>query len=100
MQRSLIIGLVLAILLVIFALQNAQEVIITLYFWKFQSSLALLLLISLAIGVFLGAIFSVPSITKRNKKIEELKIKLDDFRETQRQKVEKEDKDVNTELEG
>ncbi len=100
MQRSLLIGLGLAILLVIFALQNAQEVIITLYFWKFQSSLALLLLISLALGVFLGAIFSVPTISKKNKKIEELRIKLDEFRETQRQKVEKEEKEAGTELDG
>ncbi len=105
MQRSFIIfivGLVLAILLVIFALQNDTGAYIKFLAWqtKKEVPVVLIFLISLALGVFIGTIFSIPNIIKKNKKIEELKIKLNDFRETQRQKVEQEDKDANTELEG
>ena len=97
MQRSFIIfivGLVLAILLVIFALQNDTGAVIKFFAWqtKKEVPVVLIFLISLALGVFIGTIFSIPNIIKKNKKIEELKIKLNDFRETQRQKVEQEDK--------
>jgi lipopolysaccharide assembly protein A len=72
MQRSLIIALILAILVVIFALQNSDPVTVKLWFWVVQSSVALVMLIILLIGAILGVLFSLPGIFKRNKKIEEL----------------------------
>ncbi len=76
MQRSLIIALILAIIVVIFALQNSDTVLVKLWFWEVQSSVALVMLIILLIGAILGVLFSLPSIFRKNKKIEELQEKL------------------------
>ena len=75
MQRSLIIGLLLAILVIIFALQNSAPVPVRLAFWDLNPSVALLVILVLFIGAVLGILFSVPSIVKKNKIIEELKEK-------------------------
>ena len=72
MQRSLIFALILAIIVVIFALQNSDAVTVKLWFWEVQSSVALVMLIILLIGAILGVMFSLPSIFKKNKKIEDL----------------------------
>ena len=72
MQRSLIFALILAIIVVIFALQNSDTVTVKLWFWEVQSSVALVMLIILLIGAILGVMFSLPSIFKKNKKIEDL----------------------------
>jgi len=50
MQALLIIALLIAILAVIFALQNAIPVSITFLVWKTEGSLALVLLVALAVG--------------------------------------------------
>ncbi|HYX06252.1 MAG TPA: LapA family protein [Bacteroidales bacterium] len=71
MQRNLIIALILAVILVVFALQNAADTAVKLWFWDFHSSLSLLLLVAFGIGTLLGIIFSWPSIKKKNKKISE-----------------------------
>jgi len=71
MQRNLIIGLILSLILVVFALQNAADTAVKLWFWDFHSSLSLLLLVAFGIGTLLGIIFSWPSIKKKNKKITE-----------------------------
>ncbi len=71
MQRNLIIALILSIILVVFALQNAADTAVKLLFWDFHSSLSLLLLVAFGIGTLIGIIFSWPSIKKKNKKIAE-----------------------------
>jgi uncharacterized integral membrane protein len=74
MQRSLIIGLLTALILVIFALRNAHEVAIN-FLWgePLKGSLSLILLVTIIIGVILGIIFSYPSILKQKKKLSESK---------------------------
>jgi len=74
MQRSLIIGLLSALILVIFALRNDTEV--ALYFlWgdPVKGSLSLILLVTIIIGVILGIVFSYPSILKQKKKLSDHK---------------------------
>src|SRR6056297_3171171 len=82
MQRSLIIGLLSALILVIFALRNDTEV--ALYFlWgdPVKGSLSLILLLTIITGVVLGIIFSYPSIVKQKKKeIEKLNTVLADYK--------------------
>ncbi|MFW6249257.1 MAG: LapA family protein [Bacteroidota bacterium] len=68
-QRTLIFGLVISILAVIFALQNADPVLVKLWFWKFESSLALVLLVFLAIGAILGILFSIPTWRAKQKTV-------------------------------
>ena len=58
------VGLIFAVLIIavvtIFSVQNASPVAITLLFWHFQVSLAIVVFLSSLIGVIIGAIvFSV-----------------------------------------
>lgn len=63
----LIILMVFALLLVIFAIQNSHEVIINLWFWVFRTSLALALVITLVMGFLLSLIYFFPLIRNRRK---------------------------------
>ena len=58
------VGLIFAVLIIavvtIFSVQNASPVAITLLFWHFQVSLAIIVFLSTLVGVIIGAIvFSV-----------------------------------------
>ena len=69
MQLWLIIAIIVAILAVIFALQNAIPITVSFLTWKFESSLALVLLIAIALGVLMSLMVSVPSKIKNMKLI-------------------------------
>jgi len=60
----LILALVIAIVAVIFALQNTAGVTISFLVWKVTGSLSLVLLVTLAIGVVIGVLFLLPSAIK------------------------------------
>ena len=62
----LIVALVIAILAVIFALQNPMTITIFFMAWKITGSLSLVLLISLAIGVVIGLLVLAPSAVKNS----------------------------------
>jgi putative membrane protein len=81
-QLFLITALLIAISAVIFALQNSVPVTVSFLIWKFESSLALVLLISLGLGVLVSFLLSIPTMIKRNwtisnykKRIQELEQK-------------------------
>ncbi len=69
MQLQLIVVIVVAILAVVFALQNAVPITVSFLTWRFESSLALVLLITLALGILMSLLVSVPSMIKRRKMI-------------------------------
>lgn len=64
MQLLLILGIVFAIGAVTFALQNNIPVTVVFGFWRFDSSLAVVLLIALALGVLIAGLVSTPSMIK------------------------------------
>ena len=74
-QVKLILAFSLLLLVVIFVLQNAEEVHISLWLWEVKSSMALVLFSTLALGVLVGLLFSVggkrKSVDKEKKIIEE-----------------------------
>lgn len=72
MQRSLIFALLLALIIVVFALQNSDPITVKLFFWHVESSAALVMITVLLIGAILGVLFSLPSIFKKSDRIEEL----------------------------
>ena len=83
MKFSLFIALVIALLAVIFSVQNTSPVTINFLFWNFEGSLALILLITLVTGVIIGFLTSSPSLLKsrsaistQKKKIAELEASL------------------------
>jgi len=62
----LIVGLVIAIVAVIFALQNSMTITISFLAWELTGSLSLVLLVTLAIGVVIGLLVLSPSAIKNS----------------------------------
>ncbi len=60
MILSLILGLVVGGLSVIFALQNVFPVTVTFLSWEITASLALLIAISVLVGLVIAALVSIP----------------------------------------
>ena len=65
MQLMLILGIVFAGAAVLFALQNTAIVTVSLAAWQFDGSLALVLLITLGLGVLIAGLISSPAMIKR-----------------------------------
>jgi len=64
MQLLLILGIVFAIGAVTFALQNNGPVTVTLASWQYDSSVAVVLLATLALGALIAGLVSTPSVLK------------------------------------
>ena len=62
----LISALIIAVLAVIFALQNSMTVTISFLAWEVTASLSLVILITIAIGALIGYLVVVPSVIKRS----------------------------------
>ncbi len=60
----IILALLLALLAVVFALQNTTTVTITFLFWQFTGSLALVLLVALAVGILISFFAYLPSLLR------------------------------------
>ena len=90
MRGLIIVGVILAILLAVFVLQNNVAVAVSFLFWRFESTLALVLLLSLAVGVITVVLVTVPAnwrrrgtLSRQRKELTELQNKL----EEQKQKI-------------
>lgn len=79
MQLQLIVAIIVAILGVVFALQNAVPISVSFLTWRFESSLALVLLITLALGILMSLLVSVPSMIKTKKIISNQKKKIQEL---------------------
>jgi uncharacterized integral membrane protein len=73
MQVMLILGVVFAIGAVVFALQNNILVAVSFAVWQFEGSLALVLLLSLGLGVLITCLISSPSVIRRQWAIARLR---------------------------
>ena len=69
-KRGLIIGIILSLLIVIFATQNADVVNVQLWIIKFKSPLSLVIIGSLILGSFITWLFMLNELRKRNKTVE------------------------------
>jgi len=73
MQAVIIILLILAILLVIFTLQNSVEITIHVFFWELSNvPLVLVLLGCIVLGYFIAVIYFTPRIWKLKKEYKQL----------------------------
>lgn len=69
-MRQLIIAVVISVLAIIFALQNNILVTVRLIFWELPFiNLALILVITLILGMVTGMLFLAPGIYRRNQTI-------------------------------
>jgi uncharacterized integral membrane protein len=87
MQSFLIVALGLAILTVIFALQNAIPVGVTFLVWKFEGSLVLVLMLTFALGVLVSLLLSIPAILKRRSAISNQKKKMEELENRLRESI-------------
>jgi uncharacterized integral membrane protein len=77
MQKSLIIGLLSALILVIFALKNSTSVQLDFIIGKpVQGSLSLILLVTIIIGIFVGLLLSYPTVKKLKDTISDNKTEI------------------------
>src|SRR6056297_2031137 len=73
MHLFIIVLLILAILLVIFTLQNSVEITITAFFWEFPDApLVLVLLVCVLLGYLLAAVYFSPRLWKIKKERKQL----------------------------
>ena len=91
MQKYLIIALSLAVLLVIFALQNTESVILSLWFWEIQLSMAMLVLLTFGVGALTGVLFSTPTIIRSKRKAHQLKKEVDEAEKHSKKEVSQEE---------
>jgi cytochrome bd-type quinol oxidase subunit 1 len=88
---------VIAIIAVIFALQNLAAVTVSFLFWNIHGSLALVLLVTLAVGVLISLLASLPGLIRGKWALSSQKKKLaalEAERNTYQHKAEEAEKDV------
>jgi uncharacterized integral membrane protein len=78
MKLLLLLALLIAIVAIVFALQNSTLVVVHFFGWQTQESMALVLLIAFALGVILGLLVSVPPMIQRMRQISQLKRQVDE----------------------
>lgn len=73
MQVVIIILLILAVLLVVFTLQNSMEISINVFFWEIADApLVLVLICCIIIGYIIAAIYFYPRIWKLKKEYKQM----------------------------
>lgn len=87
MQIFLFFALFIALMAVVFALQNSAPVQVSFLLWRFDSSLALVLLVALLSGALMSFFVSLPSnvrarwtIRQQRKKMNEMETNLADLK--------------------
>ncbi|MFV1858451.1 MAG: lipopolysaccharide assembly LapA domain-containing protein [Anaerolineales bacterium] len=60
MRIFIAIALILALLVTVFAVQNNQPITINFLFWSIEGSLALVLMITLVLGIVVGVLLMAP----------------------------------------
>ena len=72
MRLTLIFSLLVAIIAVVFALQNPQMMEVNLLFFETEGSAALVLLVTFAIGVVVGLLSTLPGRVRDKRTIKKL----------------------------
>ncbi len=71
-----IIAILVALLAVVFAFQNAVPISVTFFNVIFEASLAIVLILTLGLGISIGLLVSIPSVIQRNLRISKYKGKV------------------------
>lgn len=81
MRFALVLSLLIAILAVVFALQNPQMMEVNLLFIETQGSTALVLIVTLGIGILVGLLSTLPGRIRDRRTIKSLEKKLKSVQE-------------------
>jgi putative membrane protein len=87
MQLQLIAALIIVLLIVMFAVQNAVSVSVIFLLWRLDASLAMVIAACFGLGALIGALVTVPSmlrerisISRLRKEVETLRAENEDLR--------------------
>lgn len=83
MPFSMIIALVIAVLVALVTLQNAQPVQVNFFSWNFQGSLVIVILLAFVVGLAMATLLSVPGRFRKSRELAECRKRL---RELEREK--------------
>ena len=88
----LILALLIAIVAVIFALQNTAAVTVSFFVWQFHESLALVLLLTIVVGVLIGIFTIMPGSIRNRWRLANQRKKVDTLEKMlQQEKIRRED---------
>jgi lipopolysaccharide assembly protein A len=73
MLLSLVLGLIMGAAAVIFALQNVFPVTVTFLAWELTSSLAVLIILSMVMGILISILMTIPGAIRSSFTISKLK---------------------------
>lgn len=82
MQLTIITAIFVALIGVVFAMQNNVPVTVNFLLWRFDSSLAMVLLLALASGAIVVALLTTPSTLKRQWLLARQKRRIDEMEKT------------------
>ncbi len=88
MSLLLILALIIAALAVIFALQNAMPIAVSFFTWRYEGSLALVLLLTLGMGVIISLLISLPAVIRKKLIISSQKKVINDLEKSLKEKSE------------
>lgn len=92
MSILLILALLIAIVAVVFALQNTAAVTVSFFVWQFDQSLALVLLLTVALGVLIGIFTVLPGALRSKWRLKSQRKKMDGLEKSlQQEKIQRED---------
>lgn len=69
MRIFFVIALILALLVTVFAVQNNQPITISFLFWSIEGSLALVLMVTLVLGIVIGVLLMAPGSVRNRLQI-------------------------------
>lgn len=72
MRALIALALVLSLLVTIFAVQNIQPATVQFLFWSVSGSLALVLMVTLILGILIGVLLMIPGSVRNRLKVGEL----------------------------
>jgi uncharacterized integral membrane protein len=73
MRLLFVLALLLALLVTVFAVQNNANIDVSFLFWGVAGSLALVLMITLSLGILIGVLLMLPGAVRRRLELGELK---------------------------
>ena len=81
MPFLLIVAIILAALTAIFAIQNADVITVSFLGWETEASLALILILTLGVGILVGYLAGLPSRMKKGSQLRQAKKDLEGLEE-------------------
>ncbi len=82
----IIAALIIAILVIIFAVQNASIALVSFLAWQFQGSLALVLLLTFILGFITGLLVVLPKLINKSLTVRSQKRKIEESQKNLEQK--------------